>query len=359
VIKVLVVDDSAVVRKVLTEELAKTGDIQVVGTAVDPYVAREKIFELEPDVITLDIEMPRMDGLSFLAKLMRHHPMPVVVVSSVTPDNSETALQAMRLGAVEVIPKPSSQFSVPDVRRQLARAIRAAASAKLMPGPSEGVAVRAEVRSGLDRFNTTHKVIALGASTGGTRALEDVLVQMPADVPGIVIVQHMPQGFTESFAARLNELCAVEVREAGHGDHVVPGHCLIAPGGRHMLVQRSGAQIKVAIKDGPPVNHHRPSVDVLFDSVAREIGRNAVGALLTGMGADGAKGLFHMREAGARTLAQDKSTSVVFGMPRAAIDLGAAQDVVPLHEIAGRLVEAVTSDLDGAQRGLRAGASAQ
>jgi len=351
VIKVLVVDDSAVVRKVLTEELAKTGDIVVVGTAVDPYAAREKIAELKPDVITLDIEMPRMDGLSFLAKLMKHNPIPTIVVSSVAPEKSETALQAMRLGAIDVIPKPSSQFSVPDVRRHLARAIRAAASANLSArivpvhqGPGT------DVRGGLGSVDTTHKLIALGASTGGTRALEDVLVTMPPDVPGIVIVQHMPPGFTKSFAERLNDVCKITVKEAETGDRVVPGRALIAPGARHMLVRRSGAQMTVAIKDGPPVNHHRPSVDVLFNSVADSVGRNAVGAILTGMGGDGARGLLALREAGAHTIAQDRESSVVFGMPKVAIELGAALEVLPLHKVTSAILDAVAGETVGVAR---------
>ncbi|MFQ5536328.1 MAG: chemotaxis response regulator protein-glutamate methylesterase [Gemmatimonadota bacterium] len=334
-IRVLVVDDSAVVRKVLAEELSALGGIEVVGTAVDPYAARDRIAELSPDVITLDIEMPRMDGLSFLAKLMKHHPIPVVVVSSVTPENSQTALQALELGAVEVIPKPGSQFSVPEVRRTLARAIRAAAVADLSRSTIKSRAKVARVESvGLSRVNTTHKLIAMGASTGGTKALEVVLSSMPADAPGIVVVQHMPGGFTGSFAERLNDTCRVEVREGQDGDPIVPGRCLIAPGGYHIMIVRSGSRTKVKVRKGPPVNHHRPSVDVLFSSVAREVGRNAVGVIMTGMGSDGARGLQQIREAGGHTVAQDEETSVVFGMPRAAISLDAAMEVVPLEQIA-------------------------
>lgn len=339
-IRVLVVDDSAVVRKVLTEELGKTGDIEVVGTAVDPYVARQKIAELNPDVLTLDIELPRMDGLAFLGKIMRHRPMPVVVVSSVTPEGSDTALTAMALGAVEVIPKPNSQFSVPDVRRKLARAIRAAAGAKLQPLTAQSAEALRARQADLSGVKTTHRLIAIGASTGGTRALEDVLTVLPADTPGIVIVQHMPSGFTASFAQRLNSVCKMEVREAKAGDRVVPGLCLIAPGGKHMMVRRSGVEVTVRIKDGPPVNFHRPSVSVLMHSVAEEVGQNAVGAILTGMGGDGADGLLAMREAGAYTLAQDEATSVVFGMPKVAIEVGAAVDVVPLGDVARSLLVA-------------------
>lgn len=338
-IRVLVVDDSAVVRKILSEELSRTGDIEVVGTAIDPYAAREKIAELRPDVITLDIEMPRMDGLSFLAKLMRHHPMPVVVVSSVTPENGHTALEALRLGAVEVIPKPGSRYSVPDVRQHLARAIRTAAGARLKHAPISFPAQ--EPRPGLAHVDTTHKLIAIGASTGGTGALEVVLGSLPPDAPGVVIVQHMPQDFTRSFATRLDEVTALSVKEAEQGDRVVPGRAVVAPGGRHMMVVRSGAHMAIQIRSGPPVNYHRPSVDVLFQSVARTVGRNAVGVVLTGMGGDGGAGLLAMREAGAHTMAQDEASCVVFGMPRVAIELGAALEVVPLNRVAEAVIDAV------------------
>jgi two-component system, chemotaxis family, protein-glutamate methylesterase/glutaminase len=332
-IRVLVVDDSAVVRKLLTDELSKYEDIEVVGSAIDPYVARDKIVRLKPDVITLDVEMPRMDGLSFLAKLMRHYPTPVVVVSSLTPENSTAALRALELGAVEVISKPGSQYSLPDIPRQLVRAIRAAASARLQP-PVQGSAQIAEPDSSqLIQFQTTHKVIALGASTGGTQALEAVLARLPAATPGTVIVQHMPESFTAAFAARLNEICAMEVREAKDGDPVVPGVALLAPGNQHLLLVRSGARYHVAVKEGPQVYHQRPSVDVLFHSVAQQAGKNAVGVLLTGMGCDGAKGLLSMRESGAMTIAQDENSCVVFGMPKEAIKLGAALQVLPLSQI--------------------------
>ncbi len=342
-IRVLVVDDSAVVRKVLTEELGRTGDIEVVGTAIDPYAAREKILQLNPDVITLDIEMPRMDGLSFLAKLMRHHPIPVVVVSSLTPENGPTALEALRLGAVEVIPKPGSQFSVPDVRRHLARAIRAAARSTPRKGGDspEGAEVAPPSRPSLGGVATTHQVVAIGASTGGTRALEALLRQLPPDFPGIVVVQHMPAHFTRSFAQRLNEVSSLSVKEAEAGDPVVPGRVLIAPGGNHMTVQRSGARVVAEIRGGPPVNYHKPSVDILFQSVARTVGRNAVGVILTGMGNDGAAGLLEMRAAGARTLAQDAASCVVFGMPKVAIEEGGVEEIVPLREMAEALMTAV------------------
>jgi two-component system chemotaxis response regulator CheB len=347
-IRVLIVDDSALVRKVLTEELSKFEDIEVIGSAVDPYVAREKIARMRPDVITLDVEMPRMDGLSFLEKLMRHYPIPVVVVSSLTPENSETALRALELGAVEVVSKPGSMYTAPDVSRQLIRAIRAAAVAKVRPlgAPSaEGASAErpAPVRS-VAHLRTTHKIVAIGASTGGTRAIETLLRAMPPDAPGIVIVQHMPAHFTASFASRLNQVCAIEVREARDNDPVAPGVALIAPGDRHMVLQRSGARYHVRIKDGPPVHHQRPAVDVLFMSVARNAGRNAVGVILTGMGADGASGLLAMRESGAYTIAQDEASCVVFGMPREAIRLGAAMEVVSLDEMTPAILRAVAEE---------------
>lgn len=346
-IRVLVVDDSALVRKVLSEELARVPDIEVVGSAADPYVAREKIARLAPDVLTLDVEMPRMDGLSFLAALMKHHPLPVVVVSSLTPRHGELALRALALGAVEVVPKPGSTLSVPDVARDLVRAVRAAAQARpaalrsVSPagsadkgGPAAAAERGAAPPARSERFLTTDKVVAVGASTGGTRAIETMLAAMPAGGPGTVIVQHMPQGFTASFAERLNGLCAMEVREARDQDVISQGLALIAPGGHHLLVQRSGARYVVGIKDGPPVHHQRPAVDVLFQSVARAAGPNAVGVLLTGMGADGARGLLAMREAGAHTFAQNEASCVVFGMPKEAIALGAADEVLPLDRMA-------------------------
>lgn len=347
-IRVLIVDDSAVVRKVLTEELSKCPDIEVVGSAVDPYVACEKVAQLRPDVLTLDIEMPRMDGLSFLAKLMKHFPIPTGVVSSLTPANSDTALRALALGAVEIVSKPSSQFSVPDVGGDLARAIRTAATANVRARREvpESAAAAAPVRLG--QLQTTHKILAIGASTGGTRAIEAVLSQLPVDTPGTVIVQHMREGFTRSFAERLNKVCAMEVREARDGDAVVPGVALLAPGNHHMLLQLSGARYNVRIKDGPPVHHQRPAVDVLFQSVARSAGRNATGVLLTGMGADGAKGMLAMRESGAHTLAQDEASCVVFGMPGEAIRLGAALEVVSLSQIPAAILRNLTRHRDAA-----------
>lgn len=342
-IRVLVVDDSALVRRILSEELSRFADIQVVGTAADPYVARDRIVELAPDVLTLDVEMPRMDGLSFLSKLMKHHPLPVVVVSSLTPENSENALRALQLGAVEVIPKPGSHFTVPDVGRRLVRAIRAAAVARVRR-PTPAAAADDSAPAPLPAtLQTTHKVIGIGASTGGTQAIERVLTAMPPNAPGIAIVQHMPAGFTTSFAQRLDGICPMAVREARDGDTLVPGLALLAPGGFHLLVRRSGARYVASVKEGPPVNRHKPSVDVLFRSLARHAGSNAVGILLTGMGADGARGLLEMRQAGAHTLAQDEASSVVYGMPRAAFEMGAAVTVAPLDGMADAAMEALTS----------------
>ncbi len=343
-IRVLIVDDSAVVRKVLTDELSRFRDIEVVGSAADPYIAREKIVKLRPDVITLDLEMPRMDGLTFLAKLMQHFPMPVVVVSSLTPKNSPTALKALELGAVEVISKPGSQYSVPDVARHLVRALRAAAVARIASPTPQNALDALAARAPLAGFHlsTTNKLLAIGASTGGTQALEAVLTRLPPTSPGIVIVQHMPEGFTRTFADRLDSLCALAVKEASDGDLVVPGLALIAPGNKHMMVKRSGATWLVRLKDGPPVHYQRPSVDVLFESVAGAAGPNAVGAILTGMGADGADGLLRMKESGAYTIAQDEASCVVFGMPRAAIELGGVMQVVPLDSVPEALLAAVS-----------------
>lgn len=339
-IKVLIVDDSAVVRKVITDELSRYDDIEIVGTAVDPYVAREKIVALKPDVITLDLEMPRMDGLSFLAKLMKHYPMPVVVLSSLTPRNSELALKALDLGAVEVMCKPGSSFSTKNISVELAHAIRSAAQAKLKANLPTGQKPAPVVTSDL-LVQTTHKVIAIGASTGGTKALESVLMGIPVSAPGIIVVQHMPEKFTTSFAERLNTVCPMRVKEAEDGDHVVPGTVLIAPGNLHMVLIRKGGTYMVQVKEGPRVHYQRPSVDVLFHSVAKSAGRNALGVILTGMGADGAKGLLAMKQKGAFTLAQDEASCVVFGMPKEAIKLNAADDIIPLDRIPTAILEAL------------------
>ena len=335
-IRVLVVDDSAVVRKVFREELSREPDIEVVGTAPNPYVARDKIVKLKPDVITLDIEMPRMDGITFLKKLMKHYPLPVIIVSSLTHRGSKLALEALSIGALEVISKPSGAYSVGEMSLQLVDKIRAVARISVTaktakPAPSSAPAMVAAPKA---LARTTNKLIAIGASTGGTEALKQVLTAMPPNAPGILVVQHMPAKFTTSFAMRLNELSAINVKEAVDGDSLVNGIALIAPGNYHMLLRRSGARYYVQVKQGPMVHHQRPSVDVLFHSVADYAGSNAVGAILTGMGADGARGLLKMKEAGAPTVAQDEKSCIVFGMPKEAIKLGAAQKVVPLSRIA-------------------------
>ncbi len=332
--RVLVVDDSAVVREILKRELSLDPSIEVVGSAPDPFSARDMIVELKPDVLTLDIEMPRMDGLTFLRKLMRFHPMPVIVVSSLTPKGGELALEAMEAGAVEVLCKPGAAYSVGEAALELADKIKAAAQARVVP---RSASVSAPTRLSMTR--TTHRIVAVGASTGGTQALQDVLTALPADAPGIAIVQHMPEHFTRAFADRLNSLCAMEVKEAEDGDTLAPGRVLIAPGNRHMVLRRSGATYFVQVKDGPLVSRHRPSVDVLFRSAARYAGRNAVGVLLTGMGSDGAEGLLEMRKAGAETVAQDEQSCVVFGMPKEAIALGAATHVSPLGQMPGRILQ--------------------
>ena len=339
-IRVLVVDDSAVVRRVLSDALSAAPGIEVVGTAVDPYAAREKIASLRPDVLTLDIEMPRMDGLTFLEKLMAAHPMPVVVVSSLTPVSSPMAFRALELGAVGVVCKPGSQFSIPDVARDIVHQVRAAFLANVRAvGPR---APRpAPVKASEQSFATTRKILAIGASTGGPRAIEDVLSALPPAGPGTVIVQHMPVQFTAEFAKRLNGLCAMRVSEAKDGEEVLAGKALIAPGGRHMLLQRVGATYVVRLKDMPAVNHHRPSVDVMMNSVAKAAGANAVGVILTGMGSDGAKGLLAMRNAGAHTIAQDEETSVVYGMPKEAAANGGAGEILPLDKIARAACAAV------------------
>ena len=340
VIKVLVVDDSAVVRKVITDELSRFDDIKIVGIAVDPFAARQKIIELQPDVITLDLEMPRMDGLSFLAKLMKHYPLPVVVLSSLTPENGELALKALDLGAVEVIRKPGLSLSTVDVSLELVRAIRSAAVAGInFRGRSDSSSTAPNPSELLVR--TTHKVVAIGASTGGTRALESVLTGIPATAPGVVVVQHMPEKFTTSFAERLDNLCPMTVKEADDGDHVLPGVALIAPGNRHMLLERRGGNYLVRIKDGPRVHYQRPSVDVLFYSAASSAGKNAVGVILTGMGADGAKGLLAMKQKGAYTLAQDEASCVVFGMPKEAIRLNAVDEIAALDRMPAAILGAL------------------
>ncbi len=359
-IRVLVVDDSAVMRQLLAEILGAAPDIEVVGTAPDPYVAREKIKRLNPDVLTLDVEMPRMDGLTFLRNLMRLRPMPVVMVSSLTAQGAEETLEALELGAVDFVTKPAVDVAhgMRAYAETLVEKVRAAAGARVRrlalaraPAPrhsADAVLARARPPRAL---RTTHRIVAVGASTGGTEAVRELLAGLPPDAPGIVIAQHIPAAFSGPFARRLDGACALVVREAEDGAPILPGHAYVAPGDRHLLVERSGARYHCRLSDGAPVNRHRPSVDVLFRSVAQAAGPNAVGVLLTGMGEDGARGLLEMREAGARTLAQDEATSVVWGMPGAAVRMGAAEEVLPLGRIAARALEL-------AQAGQRATATA-
>lgn len=334
-VKVLIVDDSAIVRKILTRQLSQHQGIEIVGSAPDPYIARDKIVALEPDVLTLDVEMPRMDGITFLRKLMKHHPMPVIILSSLTPKGSKMALEALAAGAVEVISKPGPSYSVGEACNALVEKIKTASRARISKSTD---IKRVSPDKRLHMTETTNKIFAIGASTGGVQALTHILSALPANAPGTLVVQHMPARFTTSFAERLNNDCAVNVREAKNGDHVIPGLVLIAPGDFHMLLRRSGANYYVAIEGGPSVCRQKPSVEVMFDSVAKYAGANAIGAILTGMGNDGASGLLNMRNSGAHTLAQDESSSIVFGMPKEAIELGAAEKVVPLTSVTKTMI---------------------
>lgn len=346
-IRVLIVDDSAVVRKTMSDILSSDPDIEVVASASDPYFAAQKIRKEVPDVITLDVEMPRMDGITFLKKIMAQHPIPVVICSSLVGERSETALKALEYGAVDIIAKPAlgtKQF-LEESRIRLCDVVKAAAGAKLkritdLPpvAPKMTADVILEKPESRAMIETTEKVVAVGASTGGTEALRVFLEDMPRDAPGIVIVQHMPENFTASFARRLDSLCRVSVKEAESNDTVIRGRALIAPGNRHVILKRSGARYYVEIKDGPLVSRHRPSVDVLFRSAARYAGKNAVGVIMTGMGDDGARGMLEMKETGAFTIAQDEATSVVFGMPHEASKRGAVDQVLPLRKIAGAVL---------------------
>jgi len=336
-VKVLVVDDSAVVRKELTKIINKENDMEVIGTAMDPYVARDKIIKLRPDVLTLDVEMPRMDGISFLRKLMIYYPIPVIMVSALTQEGAKTTFKALELGAVEVIGKPENDgsYTVGEIDTLLVDRIRAASKVRLekkKPTISDDKLKEKKVVSSA-MIKTTNKIIAIGASTGGTEALREVLTSMPVDSPGIIVVQHMPEKFTKSFSDRLNELCQLEVREAKDGDSIYPGLALIAPGNYHMLLKRSGARYYVHVKKGPLVCRQRPSVEVLFNSVAQYAGSNAVGVMLTGMGSDGAMSMLKMKEAGAGTIAQSERSCVVFGMPKEAIKIGAVDKIVDLNKV--------------------------
>ena len=337
--RVLVVDDSVVVREIFVRELSRDPDIEVVATAPDPYVARDKIVQLRPDVVTLDIEMPRMDGVTFLRKLMAHFPLPVVIVSSLTRRGGALAVEALEAGAVDVMCKPGAAYSVADMTVELIDKVKAAAKVNV-GRPHAGTSYRRSKPSAprLAMTQTSNTVVAVGASTGGTEALQTLLTAMPANAPPTVIVQHMPEHFTHSFADRLNQLCATQVKEAENGDRVAPGCVLIAPGNYHMLLRRCGTGYSVQVKSGPLVCRHRPSIDVLFKSVARCAGHHAVGVIMTGMGSDGAQGLLEMQQHGAETIAQDQTSCVVFGMPREAIRLGAADYVVPLDKIAAAIL---------------------
>ena len=338
-IKVLIVDDSAIVRKIFAEELSKYPDIEIVGAAPDPFVARDKIVALQPDVITLDIEMPRMDGLTFLKKLMKYYPIPTIIVSSLTPKGGKMTLEALDIGAIDVIAKPGGSYSVTNMSSQLVEKIRAASRATIRRDVSRPSEQPSEPIRALTE--TTNKVIAIGASTGGTEALKAVLTKLPPNSPGIVVVQHMPAHFTTAFAERLNGLCQISVKEAEDNDSVIPGTALIAPGNYHMLLRRSGARYYVEVKTGPMVHHQRPAVDVLFKATAKYAGANAIGVILTGMGADGAEGMKEMKDAGASTIAQDEKSCVVFGMPKEAIKLGAADKILPLEQIAAEIIRMV------------------
>lgn len=338
-IKVLIVDDSALIRSVMSEIIGSQPDMEVVGVAPDPLVAREMIKQTNPDVLTLDVEMPKMDGLDFLERLMRLRPMPVVMVSSLTERGSEITMRALELGAVDFVTKPklSIQSGMLDYAEMIADKIRGASKAKVRPRslPATDAAKSAKEVLPLVKnpLTSSEKLIIIGASTGGTEAIKSFLMQMPSDCPGILITQHMPEGFTRSFAKRLDGLCKISVSEAAGGERVLPGHAYIAPGHSHLLLARSGANYVTKLDDGPPVNRHRPSVDVLFRSAATYAGKNAVGVILTGMGKDGAAGMLEMKNAGAYNFAQDEASCVVFGMPREAIVIGATHEVGPLNEL--------------------------
>lgn len=354
-IRVVVVDDSALVRSLVAEIINREKDMECVGTANDPLIAREMIRELSPDVITLDIEMPKMDGLDFLGRLMRLRPMPVIMISTLTERGAEVTMRALELGAVDFVAKPRIGLAdgIKDLAGQIVEKIRVAASAHIRRVAPPVAAPTAQTHA--DKPAPTHslvgrvsteKLVAIGASTGGTEAIKEVLMRMPADSPGIVITQHMPPGFTTSFAARLNGLCQITVQEAVHGERVLPGHAYIAPGGKQFRIEKSGANYVCVVDDGEAVNRHKPSVEVLFQSVARVVGRNAFGVMLTGMGGDGAQAMKDMRDAGSYNFVQDEASCIVFGMPREAILHGAADEILPLTEIAGALLRKLGSSTD-------------
>jgi two-component system chemotaxis response regulator CheB len=350
-IRLLVVDDSALARKIITSSLAPYPEIEVVGTAVDPYIARDKILDLNPDVITLDIEMPRMDGITFLKLIMKHKPRPVIIMSSLTPAGSVRALEALQAGAVDVMDKPSGSFSAHASGAQLAEKIKAAARARMRPQTVESrdpnqAPRRIPTAPGAGGKLDARSLILLGASTGGTEALKTVLTSMRGDLPCICVVQHIPGYFSKAFADRLNQLCQMEVREASHGIRSQPGLALVAPGGFHMVLEWDGASYKVKLNEGPPLHHQRPAVDILFDSAVKAgAAPFSSAALLTGMGVDGARGLLHLRQAGAQTIAQNEESCVVYGMPREAVSLDAAQQILPLDQIGPRLQEVAIDNI--------------
>jgi two-component system chemotaxis response regulator CheB len=340
-IRVLVIDDSPAIQQLLTKVLTSDPMLEVVGTAQDPYFARDKIRDLKPDVVTLDVEMPRMDGLTFLEKLMQAHPLPVVMVSALTQAGHDVTLRALELGAVDFFPKTLlvSNTNMEEAIREICAKVKAAAHAKVHPGGAalSRPAVVAQGRA-TTMFDVAHKIIVIGAATGGTEAVRAVLSALPTDGPGVVVVQHMPAGFTTSFAHRMDSLCHLRVKEAQNGDRVAPGSALIAPGNFHTTLVNAGTEFRVQVSSGPPINRHRPSIDVLYESVAEQAGRNGLGVILTGAGDDGALGLRKMRDAGAHTIAQEQSTCVVYEMPQAAIEAGGVEKILPLGSIAAELI---------------------
>jgi two-component system chemotaxis response regulator CheB len=353
-IRVLIVDDSALVRRILTDILGADPDIEVLGSAGDAYIAREKIKALNPDVLTLDVEMPRMDGLTFLRNLMRLRPMPVIMVSSLTEHGAEVTLDALAIGAVDYMQKPKIDLAatLADYKDELIAKVKTASRAHVysrdpLRDASQALSADAVIArvAAPRQLRTTERIIAIGASTGGTEAIKDVLLKFPPDTPGVVITQHIPKLFSGAFARRMDSLCQMTVCEAEDGQQILRGHAYVAPGDKHLLVVRDGARYMCRLDDGQPVNRHKPSVDVLFRSVAQQAGRNAIGVILTGMGKDGAQGLREMREAGSRTIAQDEATSMVWGMPGEAVSVGAAMDVLPLPEIAARILD-ISDEMD-------------
>ncbi|GAX60075.1 chemotaxis response regulator protein-glutamate methylesterase [Candidatus Scalindua japonica] len=358
-IKVLIVDDSAVVRKILSGGLSKYNDVEIVGTAPDPFIARNKIIKFKPDVLTLDVEMPKMDGITFLNKLMTHYPIPTIMVSSLTQEGCDAALKALEVGAVDFVAKPTNHLGsdVENVIDELYTKIKHASRSNVIRlnqkrilgcngNNNRSQINRSQIHSGsrpdngknYTVFKGTNKVIFIGASTGGTEALKDVLIKMPPDSPAIAIVQHMPPIFTKAFAERMDSLCSITVKEGKNGDSLLPGQAIIAPGNYHMSIKRNGAMYSIATNQDAPIHHQRPAVDVLFDSASKYVGPNAIGVIMTGMGSDGATGLLKMKESGAKTIAQDEDSCVVFGMPKEAIKLGAADKVVPLHKISENIL---------------------